>query len=65
MNKRIVDILGLIILDKAEVLLMEEPDVFLGRLATEEMLPAAAAKERPRTRVFPSHVRWTTIEVTS
>jgi hypothetical protein len=41
-------------LDKAEVLLVEEPDVFLGRLATEEMLPAAAAQERTRTRVFPS-----------
>ncbi len=37
--------------------------MFLGRLATEEMLPAAAAQERPRTRVFPSHVGWATIEV--
>jgi hypothetical protein len=42
---------------------VEEPDVLLGRLATEEMLPAAAAQERPRTRVFPSHVGWTTVEV--
>jgi hypothetical protein len=50
-------------LDEAEVLLVEEPDVFLGRLTTEEMLSAAAAQERPRSRVFPSHVRWTTIEV--
>jgi hypothetical protein len=42
LNKRVVDILGLVVVDEAEVPVVEETDVLLGCLPTEEVLTTAA-----------------------
>ena len=54
MNKGIVKILGQVVLDQTEVLVVEESYVLLGCLTTEEVLATPAAEEGTRTRMLPT-----------